>query len=88
MSEAKKAKSTKARRATLTAQNGNEVKAGTKKTTRGMTTLCHNTAIIFPKELHAVLPWKYRGKGAENKVRIQIDVVGDKVVLSSPAPQQ
>jgi hypothetical protein len=77
-------------RALLTAPNGHKEEVEPKQTKpvlSATTTLCHNTAIIFPKKLHAALPWRYQGKGADKKVHIQIDIEGGRVILSTPKPE-
>jgi hypothetical protein len=80
----------KSERAPLIAQNGQKEKVEPKQTKPVLSaraTLCHNTAIIFPKELHSALPWHYQGKGADKKVHIQVDLEGDRVILSTPKPE-
>jgi hypothetical protein len=78
-------------RAPLIAPNGHKEKVEPKQTKpvlSARTTLCHNTAIIFPKKLHAALPWHYQGNDADKKVHIQIDIDGERVILSTPSSEQ
>ena len=82
-----KPESEKSAKAFLTAKDGRKKEGEAKPKNIGFTRLCHNTAIIFPKELHDILPWKYKGKAPEQKVHIQIEVIGDKVILTSAKPE-
>ena len=51
---------------------------------RGVASLTWNYAVIFPAALREHLPFKYVGKA--NRVKIQVDIVGDTVVLSRYTP--
>ena len=51
---------------------------------RGVASLTWNYAVIFPSALRQHLPFKYVGKA--NRVKIQVDIVGDTVVLSRYMP--
>ena len=51
---------------------------------RGVASLTWNYAVIFPSALRPHLPFKYTNK--TNRVKIQVDIVGDTVVLSKYTP--